>query len=345
MSYYKPFQNVSIKSLAHVDAPHRITSAAIEDRLSPTLDRLGMRKGILEMVAGIKARRFWDEGVLPSTAATMAGKIAIERANIDPSAIGALVNTSVCRDFLEPSTACRVHHQLGLGAHALNYDIGNACLGFINGMDFIATLIDLGRIDYGIVVDGEGSREVTEATIKRLLDPNTTEADVRSQFASLTLGSGAAAMILCRRDLAPHAPQYKGGILLAETAHADLCEGHPTYMKTNTKKLLSTGVSLADRVWRLTQEEMGWNADSLNHLILHQVSQVHTMTLSQTLGLPLQKAHITFDELGNIGPAAVPITLSKAADAGKLKSKERIALMAIGSGLNCQMAEIVWGEE
>jgi acyl-CoA:acyl-CoA alkyltransferase len=345
MNHYKAFNQVSIKSLSHVDAPHRITSAALEDRLASTFERLGMRRGVLEMVAGIKARRFWDEGVMPSDAATLAGQVALDRAGIDANMIGALVNTSVCRDFLEPSTACRVHHNLGLSSHALNYDIGNACLGFINGMDFIATLIELGRIDYGIVVDGESSREVTEATIERLLNPEATNHDVRSQFASLTLGSGAAAMILCRRDLAPKAPRYLGGILLAQTQHANLCEGHPTFMKTDTKKLLAEGVKLADRVWRLAQEEMQWSAEKLNHLILHQVSQVHTMTLGQSLGLPLHKAHITFDELGNIGPAAVPITLSKAAEEGKLKDQDRIALMAIGSGLNCQMAEIVWGEE
>ena len=73
MKHFKPFSQVSIKSLAHADAPHRISSAAIEDRLAPVFDRLGMRRGVLEQVAGIKARRFWDEGVMPSDAATIAG--------------------------------------------------------------------------------------------------------------------------------------------------------------------------------------------------------------------------------------------------------------------------------
>ena len=345
MRHFQPFHQVSIKSLAHVDAPHRISSAAIEDQLSTTFERLGMRSGILEHVAGIKARRYWDEGTLPSDAATLAGHKAIKQSGISADMIGALVSTSVCRDYLEPSTACRVHHALGLPSAALNFDIGNACLGFMNGMDFIAQLIEAGRIDYGIVVDGEGSREVTEATIQRLNHPETTAHDVRSQFASLTLGSGAAAMILCRRDLAPKAPQYRGGITLADTQYAHLCEGHPTLMKTDTKRLLATGVDLAHRVWTLTKEEMEWGVEQLDHLILHQVSLVHTNTLAQTLGLPINKAHVTFDELGNIGPAAVPITLSKAAESDAFNSGDRIALMAIGSGLNCQMSEIVWGEE
>ncbi|MBT6490968.1 MAG: 3-oxoacyl-ACP synthase III, partial [Deltaproteobacteria bacterium] len=44
----------------------------------------------------------------------------------------------------------------------------------------------------------------------------------------------------------------------------------------------------------------------------------------------------------NIGPASVPIVLSKVVDSGRVKSGDRIALMGIGSGLNCTMAEVVW---
>jgi 3-oxoacyl-[acyl-carrier-protein] synthase-3 len=46
--------------------------------------------------------------------------------------------------------------------------------------------------------------------------------------------------------------------------------------------------------------------------------------------------------MGNIGPASVPIVLAKVVEAGKLKAGDRVALLGIGSGLNCSMAEIVW---
>ena len=339
------FENVSIKALAHVDAPSRVTSAELEERLAPTFTRLGMRPGVLEGVAGIKARRMWGAEVKPSEAAALAGRLALERAGLPSSSMGALINTSVCRDFLEPSTASHVHRRLELPSTCLNLDLGNACLGFINGMDFVARLIELGEIECGVVVDGENSREVVEATIARLNGQEVTEAQVREQFATLTLGSGAAAMVLCRRDLAPRAPRYLGGVALTATEHAGLCEGHAHYMRTDTKRLLMAGVELAGRVWARAQEELGWSAEALDHLIMHQVSQVHTLTLGQALGLPLEKAFTTFDELGNIGPAAVPITLSKAAEEGSFKPGDRVALMAIGSGLSCEMSEIEWGEE
>ena len=338
------FSNVSILGLSHVDAPHRVDSQTIEQALKPTFDRLNMSLGILEHVAGIKARRYWDEGMQPSQIAALAGREVLLKTGLDPNQLGMIINTSVCRDFIEPSTACLVHKALELPATCMNFDLGSACLGFINGMDMISALIESGVIRYGLVVDGETCRDVIETTIERLNRPETTEQDVREQFATLTLGSGGVAMILCHRDLAPNHPQYKGGVQLSATEHAHLCQGQPTYMKTQTKALLMEGVKLANQVWKQTHSQLGWSAEELDHLILHQVSQVHTQTLGQTLGLPLDKVHVIFDEFGNIGPAAVPITLSKKAQEGVFQTGQRIALMAIGSGLNCQMTEIVWGE-
>jgi 3-oxoacyl-[acyl-carrier-protein] synthase-3 len=49
-----------------------------------------------------------------------------------------------------------------------------------------------------------------------------------------------------------------------------------------------------------------------------------------------------FGEHGNIGPASVPIVLSKLRELGRLKKGDRVALLGIGSGLNCSMAEVVW---
>ena len=49
-----------------------------------------------------------------------------------------------------------------------------------------------------------------------------------------------------------------------------------------------------------------------------------------------------FPEFGNIGPASVPIALSKLKETGRLAKGTRVALLGIGSGLNCSMAEVEW---
>ena len=79
-----------------------------------------------------------------------------------------MINTSVSRSYLEPSTAVAIHHQLGLPTSCLNFDLANACLGFVNGIQLAGTMIDSGQADYAVIVDAEGSRYTQEVTLERL---------------------------------------------------------------------------------------------------------------------------------------------------------------------------------
>ena len=80
----------------------------------------------------------------------------------------------------------------------------------------------------------------------------------------------------------------------------------------------------------------------LSELVLHQVSKTHSEQLVQALDLDMGKVLALYPHYGNIGPAAVPTVLVKAVEQGRVKRGDRVALMGIGSGLNCAMAELVW---
>lgn len=336
------FDNVVIKSVASVDAPHTITSAEIRDRLAPTLKKLHVRGNPLIDLAGIEERRLWDEGVLPSQAATMAAEKALARADIDPDRVGILINTSVSRDFLEPSTACMVHGNLKLANTCESFDVGNACLAFINGMNIAAHMLDRGEIDYALIVNAENSREINDTTIERLLNPRVTRKQFKSEFASLTLGSGAAAMIMSRGDLEPDGHQYKGGVSRAATEFNNLCRGWNHQMWTDTKSLLREGMKLAGATYSTARQVLGWVANELDHVVIHQVSRVHTEAFIRAFGVQPERVYRIFPKFGNIGPASIPVVLSKIVDENRVQRGDKIALMGIGSGLNCCMAEVVW---
>ena len=336
------FENVSVAGLAHVDAPYRITSEELEKQLSPVIQRIGGRSDMIQSLTGIVARRFWDADQQPSQIATMAAEEAIRNAGIEKSRIGILISTSVCRDYIEPSVACLVHGNLGLGPECINFDVGNACLAFLNGMEIVGNMIERKQVDYGIVVDGESSRFVVETTIRRLLESPCSAETFRASFATFTLGSGGAAMVLARSDMAPEGHRFLGGVSLAATQHRNLCRGQVDRMETDASSLLVAGLELAALTYQKACRELSWRPDELDECILHQVSAVHTAKLIEILGLDEKKVHMTFPELGNVGPAAIPITLSKALEAGRIQKGNRVALMGIGSGLNCAMMEVVW---
>ena len=336
------FKNVSIAGLAHIDAPHTLTSKEINARLQPTLDRLGIRTDVLGDIAGIHARRLWDADMLASDAATLAARKALEDAGIGADKIGLLVNTSVSRDYLEPSTASIVSGNLGVGDQCMTFDVANACLAFINGMDIAARMLERGEIDYALIVDGETANLVYEKTLERMALPGVTADDFRNEMAALTLGCGAAAMVMARTELVPDAPRYRGGVTRSATEWNQLCRGNLDRMVTDTRMLLIEGIKLAQKTFVAAREALGWAVDELDQFVIHQVSQPHTAAFIKNFGIDPKKVMTIFGEHGNIGPASVPIVLSKLKELGRLKKGDRIALLGIGSGLNCSMAEVVW---
>ena len=329
--------NTAILGVSAVEAPIVVTSDEFDERLAPTYERLGARPGLLQDVAGIFERRWWPTDVSFADASTAAGEKVLAEAGIDRSRFGLMVDTSVCRANLEPSKAVEVHHRLGLPTSCMNFDLANACLGFVNAMQLAATMIDAGQIEYALVVDGEGSRHTQEVTLDRLVRPQTTAEDLFAEFATLTLGSGAAAMVLGPADAHPEGHRLVSSASRAATQHHLLCVGSIDGMRTDTGTLLEAGLDLAEAAWAAPLLDT-WAG--MDRYIVHQISQVHTGLMCKRLGVDPERVPLTFPRLGNVGPASVPITL--ASESGELARGDRVLCLGIGSGLNTAATEITW---
>ncbi len=109
--YYK---NVCIESFGYELPEQIVTSAGLEQRLAPVYEAMKLPNGRLELMTGIKERRFWNKGSLPSEGSIKAGTKAIEKAGISKKKLECLIHASVSRDFLEPATATVVHKALDL---------------------------------------------------------------------------------------------------------------------------------------------------------------------------------------------------------------------------------------
>src|SRR3989441_13245068 len=70
------YSTVCIESIGYELPKHVVTSAEIEARLAPLYDRLQLPYGRLEMMSGIRERRFWGGGGDPRAAAAQAGRQA-----------------------------------------------------------------------------------------------------------------------------------------------------------------------------------------------------------------------------------------------------------------------------
>lgn len=337
------FRNVSIEGIAYEEAPVRVSSSALEERMNGAMARMKLPPRPIEGFTGIAERAFWPRGASVAEAATNAARRALAAAGVRPDQVGLLMNTSVSKELLEPSTASIVHGGLGLGPNCRNFDVANACLGFLNGIEIAGQLLEAGVIDYALVVDGEDSGPVVENTLRRLSSHDATTRDFWDNFATLTLGSVAVAMVLGRADRSRTTHRVNGSVGLAATEYNQLCVGTNERMITDSTKLLRAGVELAQRTWQVAAAELpGWEDARIDQYICHQVGRAHLQALCTALGLALDKCFVTYPSYGNVGPAAVPLTLQLAADAGRVKAGDHVALMGIGSGLNVAMMSVTW---
>jgi 3-oxoacyl-[acyl-carrier-protein] synthase-3 len=346
------FENVCIEAVEALLPQHIVSSEEIERRLAPVYERLHLPAGRLELMTGIRERRFFPPGTLPGGPAAEVAKAALRTARIVPSQVGALIHGSVCRDQMEPATAAGVHHALGLPATATFIDVSNACLGLINGMLLLAEGIEAGRFQVGVVTGAEIGGPLVDGTIDRLLkDEAITRKSIKLEFASLTIGSGAAAIVLTHKDISRSGHRLLGAVTLADTSSHRLChggnlgeampDGQPS-MSTDSEALLHAGVNLAEQTWRSFLSEMSWARDDIDRVFTHQVGRAHRKLLLERLGLAEEIDFPTVEFLGNTGAVALPMAWSLGIEAGHVRPGQKVALLGIGSGLSSTMAAVEW---
>lgn len=342
------FERACLHSFGYELPPVVATSEAIEEQLHEVYERLKLPKGRLELMSGIRERRFWGKGTRPSDGAVLAGRKALQLSDIPPEKIDCLIFTSVSRDMMEPATASFVHRQLGLKPECLIFDLSNACLGFLNGMQVLANMIQLGQARYGLIVSGETAENLVESTIQQLLaDRNLTRKSIKGSFASLTIGSGAVALVMGDREVKDTGHLFEGGACRANTSHNDLCRGGQTaeagtLMATDSEELLKRGIETAHLTWLDFMQKMHWSRESVARFFCHQVGSAHAKLLFETLELDPTKNFETLEFLGNVGSVSAPITMAMGIEQELLKKGDRAALLGIGSGINCLMLGITW---
>ena len=347
------YSNVCLESFGYTLPEEIVTTEEIEHRLAPLYERLRLPEGRLELMTGIRERRFWAPGTLPSQKSAESAEKAIRSAGIDRGEIGALVHGSVCRDYLEPATACGVHHHLGLPRTCQIFDLSNACLGLLNGIVQVANMIELGQIRAGVVVGTEGGRELVENTIETLNhDTSLSREQMKLAIASLTIGSGSCAVVLTDRSLSKTGNRLTAAIAHANTEHHDLCHstsadeamagGMQPLMTTDSERLMHEGVATGVVTFVDFLGETGWNRGDIDKTVCHQVGVAHRRLMFESLELDPAIDFPTVQVLGNTGSVALPIAMAMGIEQGHLDRDDRVALMGIGSGINCLMLAVEW---
>jgi 3-oxoacyl-[acyl-carrier-protein] synthase-3 len=149
----------------------------------------------------------------------------------------------------------------------------------------------------------------------------------KTSLATLTGGSGAAAVVLTDGSYGAGGHRLLGGVTQAAPEHHQLCRW---------------GVQLGLRTWEAFLAALGWRPAQVDKVICHQIGAGHRDAILPALGIAVEKDFCTYEYLGNIGTVSLPMTAAIADERDFLRPGDRVGFLGIGSGLNCLMLGLEW---
>ncbi|MGI9457872.1 MAG: 3-oxoacyl-[acyl-carrier-protein] synthase III C-terminal domain-containing protein, partial [Aeoliella sp.] len=209
----------------------------------------------------------------------------------------------------------------------------------------VANMIELGQIRAGVVVGTESGRNLVEGTIDKLnCDRSLTRNEIKFAVASLTIGSASAAVVLANTELSTTGNRLTGGAVHCRTDHHDLCQsdGLAELMQTDSEALMHEGIATGRATFDRFLTAAGLAAGDIDRTFCHQVGVAHRKLLFDELGLDPAIDFATLETLGNTGSAALPVTMARGLQDRPVGAGDKIALLGIGSGINCVMLACDW---
>lgn len=337
-------QNIGLKAIAYASPDEFISSENIENQLQDLYTKLKLPFGRIEMQTGIKSRGlFYNKK--PSDIATLAAKKIFASKEFEAESIDLLIHASVCRDFLEPSTASVIHSNLKLRDDCISFDLSNACLGVVNAITVASQMINSGSIKNALIVTGENSEPLLRKTIETLkADDSITRKSIKKYFANFTIGSAGVALVISNN--VDSLANFTSALSLSDSSAHTLCQGdgntESLVMETDSELLMQKGVALASRNWNNFKSLEKTTNCFYDHFICHQVGIHHRDFLYKSLELDISKDQMSFDRFGNTGSAALPLTLALAVEKKAFKKHDKIAMLGIGSGIHTLMMGMKW---
>lgn len=280
---------------------------------------------------GIRQRHIAGVGESTATLGAKAAQAALDNAGLKADQLDLIICATITPELIFPSTACFIQHQLGVD-NIPAFDISAACSGFLYGLATASRFIESGMYKRILVVGAE--------TLSRF-------SDFTDRGSCILFGDGAGAAILEATSDPDRGVIYN--VLHASGSGWDFIHvpagGSRTPATHETVDQRLHYIKMRGRdVYKFAVEKMQWLlADCMSHcgvgvddvdlVVPHQVNIRIIESAADRVGLPMDKVYINIDRYGNTSAASIPIALTEARQAGRIKPGSTVVLVAFGAGL------------
>lgn len=295
---------------------------------------------------GIQQRRYFTYGKdTNASMATAAARMALERADVQASAIELIVFATITPDYFFPGSAFLMQRELGLEGIGV-IDIRNQCSGFVYALSIADQFIKTGMYKTILVVGSE-------------IQSSWINKSTAGRNVAVIFGDGAGAAVV----QATHDPEHR---VLSTHLHADGRYAEDLYVKepgssrpgrAATKEMIDEGgfdvvmngnavfkhaVVRFSEVINESLEANGYQTTDISLLVPHQANVRISEYVRQQMGLSEEQVVSNIHKYGNTTAASIPIALTEAYDEGRINPGDLVCLAAFGSGFTWASALIKW---
>ncbi|MCD7857453.1 MAG: ketoacyl-ACP synthase III [Clostridiales bacterium] len=268
-----------------------------------------------------------------SELATKAAQAALENAGADVSEIDMILCATVSGEYVSPSVACMVQHNLGAQCPCL--DLNAACTAWIYLMDTAAAFFCKGGIRKMLVIGAE--------SMSRILNWH-------ERSTCVLFGDGAAAVVLEPGDnYITSVFQVQGGddVIAIPTKKGispwyDRQEKEPL-MHMNGQETYKFAVSNFPKRIAEVVEKAGLKQSDVDWVIPHQANKrIIDGAARRMKDIPADHFCVNIQKYGNTSAASIPLVLDEWNRAGRFQPGDLIAMAAFGGGLSSAACLVRW---
>lgn len=325
--------NVGILAVSHYVPEKILSNKDLETKLDTSDEWIRSRTGIEE-------RRVASDDETTASIGTVAASRVLEKANCPPEDVDLVIVATMTPDSVLPAVSCRI--QAGIGArNAGAFDVNIACSGFAYALSMGCSYVTAGMAKKVLVV---GS------------DVMTRVMDWTDRGTCVLFGDGAGACLLGQVE--------EGYGLLAQELGSDGRGAEHLTIPAGAGAMPADRNGLAQKdftlqmngreVFRFAVQVMGNSAiaaakkagitsDDIDLFIPHQANNRIIEAAAKRLGVPMEKVFVNVTRYGNTSCASIPLALSEAVDAGRVKDGDKVVLVGFGGGLAWGALVFHWG--
>jgi len=304
--------------------PERIlTNSDLEQMVDTTHEWIFTRSGIEE-------RRIAAPDEFSSTMGTKAAQKALQYANLQPADVDAIIVSSMTPDYLCPSTAALIQHELG-AKKACAIDIQAACSGFLYGLSIAKAWVESGTFQNILLI----------ATEK-----NSAFVDYQDRSTCVLFGDGAGAAVIQKNGsgysidhvcLGADGEQSNLIVIPASgcrvPASQETIQARQHFLKMNGKEVFKHAVRQMESAAKECLEKTGVSQEAISWMVPHQANVRIMEAIAKRFDVPWERVFRTIQKYGNTSSSTVPIALAELDMEKMPKEHEKLLLFAFGGGL------------